>query len=78
MEQYWWQCRTGKPKKRKWSWVSEELNAHLELCHERGEGETTFRQMGGIYYFDLQALMQTSPWNGEEREIRRTLYEVEA
>ena len=77
-ERFGWQVRKGNAKKKSkmyWGWVGEDLDRHLENMFQQGQGETTFLIDGWRYYYDLQAMTQTSP--GEEtteRKIRRVPY----
>lgn len=72
-EGWHWQVRLGRPGgKKKWGWCSNELSAHLEHCLQNNIWETTFEMDGWMYYYDLEAMEQTSPGtNATERTLRR-------
>ena len=70
--QYWWQVKTGKPQKRKWSYVAEDLNGVLEHAHQNNLDSCLWSWNGASYYYDMNAGIQVSPnEHSTERPIRR-------
>ena len=74
-KKYWWQVRLGKAGKRKWGWVDDNVNCHLEAAFDAGATECWADRDEWTYHYDLLNLIQTSPGPAEtKRELRRVTW----
>ena len=74
-EEHVWQVHAGRPGRRFWKTVDEDLARTLEEAEQNGRASCQWVYEGWAYTYNMVTMVQTSETTGAERPIRRVPYQ---